>query len=247
MLTKEFKRGYSEGAPAPKKKEAPPVVVMPDNVQPTVNMKETRKEPPKATDNSGGESCPICLELLSNDGMFREFLPCCGNTVCVECFEKCTHTDPRCALCREPFPTTEAGFIAQLRRRVDKGDPTAQFNLGVAYERGKYGLKKITKRAVRLYELSAAQGYAPAQFNLGNCFSNGTDGTNKKKALKYLKMAADQGHAKAQYRSGIMYYKGEGAGRDLLEAQKYWELAAAQGHQGAQENLAILESQNARR
>ena len=70
---------------------------------------------------------------------------------------------------------------------------------------------------------------------------------DNKKALKYYTMASDQGDADAQNSLGFMYITGEGVERDSGEAQRFWELAAAQGHQGAQQNLAIIQSENARR
>ena len=96
MLTKEFQRGYAEGGLQPKKKEAPPVVMIPDFVRPKLDIKETNEAPKAAEekDPSGGESCPICLELLSNEGKAAylrkaAYLPCCGNYICGECFKKC--------------------------------------------------------------------------------------------------------------------------------------------------------------
>ena len=85
----------------------------------------------------------------------------------------------------------------------------AQCILGGAYERGEFGLKKSPKRAAQLYELSAAQGHSPAQFNLGLCFMNGT-GVNmdKKKALHYITLAAGQGLDLAQFALGYMYAQG---------------------------------------
>ena len=237
-LTKEFKRGYNYVEPTTKKKDAPPFVVIPDSVRPIVDMKETT--PPKPADvvPSGGESCPICLELLQIDGM-RIYNACCGQYICEECSRRCDATSPLCPLCRVPIPKSDAEYLVQLQRRVAKGDKGAQFTLGLAYEDGAYGLKKSMKRAAQLYEISAAQGHAAAQYNLGLLFDNGTGvKLDKKKALKYYRLAADQGIAKAQCNSGIMYYSGEGVERDFGEAQRYLKLAAAQGNQRAQKALA---------
>ena len=57
-LTKELQRGYGYVEPTTKEKEAPPVVVIPDKMKPTVDMKEPTKKAPKAVDEapSGGES-----------------------------------------------------------------------------------------------------------------------------------------------------------------------------------------------
>jgi hypothetical protein len=67
-LTLEFQRGYNYAEPTTKKKEAPPFVVIPDNVKPTVNVKRTQ-EPPLADEEKapGRKSCPIRLELCTTE------------------------------------------------------------------------------------------------------------------------------------------------------------------------------------
>ena len=94
-----IKRGYDYVEPAAKKKETPPVVVIPDSVRPTVDMKQTT-EPPKAAVEektpSGRESCPICLEPLPS-GQQVVYQECCGNLLCAECWrnEPCLPPVPR--------------------------------------------------------------------------------------------------------------------------------------------------------
>ena len=67
-LTLEFQRGYNYVEPTAKK-EAPPVVVIPDSVRPTMDLKDTTKEAPKQAEEAppGRDTCPICLELLPTD------------------------------------------------------------------------------------------------------------------------------------------------------------------------------------
>ena len=243
-LTKEFERGYAEGGLQPKKKDAPPVVVIPDNVKPTVDMKHTTQQAPKAAEDkapSGRESCPICLEILPNENRDKCYLTCCGSTICTACAKMCLETNPICPLCRVPAARTDAEVIARLRRRVAKGDKVAQCNLGALYKTGQYGLKLNLTRAVQLYELSVAQGYVFAQYNLGNCyiFGHGVK-MDKRKALKYYIMAAEQGHVEAQYNSGIMHLNGEGVEPDVEEGQRFLELSAGQGNLEAQEALEEL-------
>ena len=250
-LTLEFQRGY-DYMESTAKKEAPPVVVIPDSVKPNLEMKHTTNEVPKSAEEeeapSAGESCPICLELLPKDPQQKTCQACCGNKICTQCWEKCAKVKLTCPLCRMPIPTNEAEVVAQIQNRVTKGDKVAQWGLGSSYEHGLYGLKKSMKRAAQLYELSAAQGHTGAQCNLGACFKNGHGvKLDNKKALKYYTMAAEKGIAEAQCICGFMYMTGEGVERDSVEVQKFWELAAAQGHQVAQQNLAVLRGQNARR
>ena len=117
-----------------------------------------------------------------------------------------------------------------------------------SYERGEKGIKKSLKRAVQLYELSAAQGFVTAQFQLGQCFYRGMGvKLDIKKALKYYTLAADQGDAEAQYNCGAHYFNGEGVEPDGMEAMRYFELSAAQGHQGAQKTLITIQNAFERR
>ena len=56
------------------------------------------------------------------------------------------------------------------------------------------------KRAVELYQASAAQGYAAAQCNLAVCYQHG-DGVehDMKRAVELFQSAAAQGNAQAQH------------------------------------------------
>jgi uncharacterized protein len=75
------------------------------------------------------------------------------------------------------------------------------------------------KEAVRLYRLSAEQGDAFGQYNLGIMYSNG-QGVPKhdKEAVKWYRLSAEQGFAKAQYNLGVMYFNGTGVLQDYKEA-----------------------------
>jgi uncharacterized protein len=50
-----------------------------------------------------------------------------------------------------------------------RGDPAAQFNLGLMYEKGQ-GVTRDTTRAALWYRKSADQGFAEAQNNLGRLY-----------------------------------------------------------------------------
>src|SRR5258708_35030300 len=67
---------------------------------------------------------------------------------------------PGCARTDEP----EAARLYQ--HAADQGDPDAQVNLGVFYQRGIGGLAKDEREAARLFELAANHGNETAQRNL---------------------------------------------------------------------------------
>ena len=55
---------------------------------------------------------------------------------------------------------------------AEKGNSTAQFNLGLMYDKGD-GVRQNFPKAVRWYRLAAKQGNVSAQFNLGLMYYKG--------------------------------------------------------------------------
>jgi hypothetical protein len=112
---------------------------------------------------------------------------------------------------------------------------------GVLYDGGRGGLPRDDREAPRYFRLSADQGIAQAQYNLGIYYANGRGVLRDAcEAARLVKLAADQGHKGAQYNLGICYANGHGVPRDDHEAARYYKLAADQGHAGAHCNLAAL-------
>jgi len=79
-----------------------------------------------------------------------------------------------------------------------RGNANAQFNLGVYYLQGMYGLTQSFERAVEFFTLATNQGHSQAQYNLGLLYLNG-DGieTSYSKAREWLTKAAAQGDENA--------------------------------------------------
>ena len=71
--------------------------------------------------------------------------------------------------------------------------------MALLYRSGHSGLTKNDEEAVRLFKLSAAQGFSTAQYNLGRLYDLGLAGLPKddSQALQLYKLAAAQGHASA--------------------------------------------------
>jgi TPR repeat protein len=55
--------------------------------------------------------------------------------------------------------------------------------------------------ALRLYRLSAAQGYATAQFNLGYMFAHGNTGVaiDEAEAIRWFRLCLKEGHLDSKY------------------------------------------------
>jgi TPR repeat protein len=134
------------------------------------------------------------------------------------------------------YPTALALLVAG----ADRGDPRAEFFLGILYESGT-GVTKDVEKAARFYRLSAAQGLAPAQNNLGSLYATG-DGVAQDlpEAMKWWMLAAEQGLPVAQTNLAAFYATGTAIPQDLVQAYKWSALAAAQGYADAEEILATI-------
>ena len=93
---------------------------------------------------------------------------------------------------------------------------------------------------VREYILTAEQGNADSQFNLGLCYKLGRGvEKNDAEAVRWFRLAAERGGALAQCNLGFGYYLGEGVEKNEIEAVRWFGLAAAQGLAHAQHNLGV--------
>jgi hypothetical protein len=178
-------------------------------------------------------TCAICLDLFSVCDGLQVFYACCCEKICADCSNKCTEYDERCPLCRRLPHASDAELLRRLQQHADKGNAEAQREVGYAYREGSFGLKKSEKRAFQFFQLSAAQGYAPAQTQLGVCYGVG-EGVeiDYKAAALWYRRAAEQGYPDAQYNLANVFYHYQ----DVLsydEAVKWYRLAAAQGNAGA--------------
>jgi TPR repeat protein len=107
--------------------------------------------------------------------------------------------------------------------------------LFIGFAGGAYGQPDFeeTKRA-------AEQGYARAQYNLGQMYRKG-DGVpeNDAEAVKWYLLAAGQGYARAQSNLGVMYRRGDGVPQNDLRAYVWLSMAAAKGNENAKGNRDI--------
>jgi hypothetical protein len=116
----------------------------------------------------------------------------------------------------------------------------AQYLLGMMYQLGEY-VQKDKKEALRLYFLSAAQGYISAMNNIGVVYAVGGDGVvaNLEEAATWYRKAAEQGDATSQNQLGELYLYGRGVQKDYVEAMK-WFLKASRSSERANYNLGSI-------
>jgi len=86
---------------------------------------------------------------------------------------------------------------------------------------------------LRWYRKAGDQGYAAAQYNLGQAYNLG-NGVEKDtaEAARWWQKAAEQGLAKAQYNLGLAYHDGIGVQKDNAQAYFWIALAATSLEQG---------------
>lgn len=131
-----------------------------------------------------------------------------------------------------------ATALTEFRALAMKGDPLAQYALGLMYTEG-VGVSKDPDSAVGWYDKAARQGLAQAQYNLAVAHHMGV-GTprNFARAAHWYRMAAEQDDARSQNNLGYLYEKGWGVPQDDVLAAKWYERAAELGNTNAQVNLA---------
>ncbi len=140
-----------------------------------------------------------------------------------------------------PVPDSAAAVAAgAFREKAEKGDATAQHDLGVLYADGR-GVARDYAEAARWFRRSASAGVANAQFNLAVLTERGLGVTrDAAEAARLYRLAAEQGHAGAQYNLGIVLAEGRGVAQDYAEAGTWFRRAADQGFAKAAYNLGVV-------
>ena len=81
--------------------------------------------------------------------------------------------------------------------------------------------KDEKEKAIELWKMAAEKGYAPAQYNLANCYQDGVIvKKNYKKAVELYQLAVDQGDLYAYNNLAHCYMHGQGVKKDLKKADE---------------------------
>lgn len=114
-----------------------------------------------------------------------------------------------------------------------KGDPEAQFELGMRCLKG-IEMPENTKHAIEWLVKSSNQGYEDAQYLLGTCYESGTGvQQNSKIALGFYTQAANAANKYAQFSLGNHFYSQE----NYDQAVEWYKRSARQEHAPAQFEL----------
>jgi TPR repeat protein len=87
--------------------------------------------------------------------------------------------------------------IHQIEKAATQGVPSAEYDLGLAYDKG-YGVPKDATKSIYWINKSSKQGYAPAEAVMGGCYFFGKDvPQNRPLGRLLLQKAKSQGSATA--------------------------------------------------
>jgi TPR repeat protein len=116
----------------------------------------------------------------------------------------------------------------ELRLWADKGEPDAQFDLGLRLVTGE-GIKKSEKEGAEYIRKSAVQNHLRAQCVLGSLYEEGV-GVEKDipKAVEWYAKSANAGFPLAQHSLGILYDAGTGVPKDPKQSAVWFRKAANQ-------------------
>jgi TPR repeat protein len=109
-------------------------------------------------------------------------------------------------------------------------------------EQGIYDLNRGEfHAAIEQFSPLVAEGYAPAQYQMGLIYQNGygvpKDGV---KAFELFELSANQNYSDAQFELALMYSEGKLIKQDLKKAYQLTHKAAKKGLASAQFNLAVM-------
>ena len=163
--------------------------------------------------------------------------------------------EPRPGRSPEAMPTAQSpAGLTELRLLAERGQATAQFDLGAMYEYGR-GVAQDDVEAVKWYRKAAMQGVDDAQYRLAVLYENGWGvPKSNSEAVTWYRSAAEQGHALAQHDLAFMYVAGSGVPQDYVRAYMWLDIAVALGSavmvkhlKSVADNMTLTQISEARR
>jgi len=116
--------------------------------------------------------------------------------------------------------------VKWFHKVAEKGNATAQYNLGTAYFASDSMVEFSNVQGVKWWRKAAEQGHVEAQLNLGDVYWYGQDApTDKIEAVKWWRKAAEQGNSVAQQKLVDAFNGGHGVTRHLKMKQEAKEKA----------------------
>ena len=134
------------------------------------------------------------------------------------------------------LPEDPKDAVRWLHRASERGDPDAQYNLGVIHVSGAKPLE-----AMSLLRLAHYQGHGPASLQIGLMCGkdDGRPGTDED-IVNWYRPIAEQGNPVAQFALATIYTEGRGVERSSEEAARWMRRAGDQGYSIAQAALGMM-------
>jgi hypothetical protein len=126
-----------------------------------------------------------------------------------------------------------------MRAAAEKGDPKAQFLIGLQYKAGD-GVDKDAAEAAKWLRQAAESGHTEAQNALGAMLAASKEPSDVAEAEKWLQAAAGQGNTDAMLGLGGWYARTQGGPADAIEAVRWYLKAAEAGRADACKALADI-------
>jgi len=199
------------------------------------------KEPPPA------EDCPICFIRIPILQTGSRYNTCCGKVICSGCVHAPVYdnqgnkvNEKTCPFCRIPQPKSTEEADTREKKRMEKDDPIAIYNIGNYHRDGRNGFPQDMDKALELWHRAAAElGYDVAYCNIGIAyeFGQGVE-VDEEKARHYYELAAIGGNATARYNLGNKERKAGNIDRAL----KHYMIAVRGGYADSLKNIRQLYS-----
>jgi hypothetical protein len=131
--------------------------------------------------------------------------------------------------------------LHDLTKRAERGDVTAQLELGDIYLLGRDGISKDPAKATLWFMQAADSGDSRGQYRLGTLYAKG-EGVSKdpEASFGWFMKSATQGYANAELRVGQAYLEGLGVPESDTEAYNWIRKAAEHGNVRAQYVLCLM-------
>ena len=157
-----------------------------------------------------------------------------------------------------------------LKKAAEQGVVDAQYDLGLAYLKGRSGIEQELLLAVVWFNEAAEQGHEGAreelaaiipeirakaekdnsqysQHLLAECYFYGMGvDEDEKEAVKLYRMAAERDYAPAQFRLGQCYEEGTGVEKDMEKALEWYRKAAELDDFDAKLRMQVFEAEEKR-
>lgn len=141
-------------------------------------------------------------------------------------------------------PRDNRQAIEFLSAGVEAGATYGLTLIGNIYQEGGFGIEQDIAKAAQIYQTAADDGYADAQWLLGELYLTSTEvGINPSKAAALFSKAALQEHPEALYSLGILYAEGTGVDKNPTGAVDLFNLATIAGNSVAALRLATMMDQ----